>query len=54
MKALFVRYANEMVGLAIMVLMTLALVVGQADAQDQAAAAQELHGVIEVRLMIAD
>jgi len=54
MKALFVRYLNEIVGLTIMALMTLALVAGQADAQGRVAAAEELHKVIEIRLTIAN
>jgi len=54
MKALFVRYLNEIVGLTIMALMTLALVAGQADAQVQKAAVDEVRDVIEIRLSIAD
>jgi len=57
MKAIFVRYLNEFVGLTIMALMTLALIAGQADAQVQQAVADhadQAHRVIEMRLSIAD
>jgi hypothetical protein len=54
MKAFFVRYLNEIVGLTVMALMTLALVAGQADAQVQKAAVDEVREVIEIRLTIAD
>jgi hypothetical protein len=54
MKALVTRYLNEIVGLTIMALMTLALVAGQADAQSQMAAADEVREIIEIRLTIAD
>ena len=54
MKALFVRYLNEIVGLTVMALMTLALVAGQADAQVQKAAVDEVREIIEIRLTIAD
>ncbi len=54
MKAFFVRYLNEIVGLTVMALMTLALVAGQADADIHNAAASELRDVIEIRLTIRD
>ena len=54
MKALFVRYLNEIVGLTVMALMTLALVAGQADAQVRKAAVDEVREVIEIRLSITD
>jgi hypothetical protein len=54
MKAFFVRYLNEIIGLTVMALMTLALVAGQADAEIQQAAAAEAREVIEIRLSIAD
>ena len=54
MKALFIRYLNEIVGLTVMALMTLALVAGQADAEFHTAAASELRDVIEIRLTIRD
>jgi len=54
MKALLVRYLNEIVGLTIMALMTVALIAGQADAKFQEAAAKEARDVIEIRLTIED
>jgi hypothetical protein len=54
MKALFVRYLNEIVGLTVMALMTLALVAGQADAGVQKAAVDDVREVIEIRLSITD
>jgi hypothetical protein len=54
MKAFFLRYLNEIVGLTVMALMTLALVAGQADAQVQKAAVDEVREIIEIRLTIAD
>jgi hypothetical protein len=54
MKAFFVRYLNEIVGLTVMALMTLALVAGQADAEVQMAAVEEMRQVIEIRLTIAN
>jgi hypothetical protein len=54
MKAIFSRYLNEIVGLTIMVLMTLALVAGQADADVQKAAVDEVRDIIEIRLTITD
>ena len=54
MKALLVRYLNEIVGLTIMVLMTVALIAGQADAKSQGAAVDENHDIIEIRLTIKD
>ena len=54
MKAFFVRYLNEIVGLTVMALMTLALVAGQADAQIQKAAVDEVRDIIEIRLSITD
>ena len=54
MKTLFDRYLNEIVGLTIMALMTLALVAGQADANVQKAAVDEVREIIEIRLTIAD
>ena len=53
MKALLDRYLNEIVGLTIMALMTVALIAGQADATGQAAA-KEVRAVIEIRLTLAD
>lgn len=54
MKALITRYLNEIIGLAVMALMALALIAGQADAQSQVAAAEQDRGVIEIRLTIRD
>ncbi len=54
MKAFFIRYLNEIVGLTVMALMTLALVAGQADAEIQKAAVDEIRDIIEIRLMIKD
>ena len=54
MRAIFVRYLNELVGLAVMVLMTVALVAGQADADEQQAAVDKLQQVIEIRLSVSD
>ena len=54
MKALLARYLNEIVGLTIMVLMTVALIAGQADAKFQEAVAKEARDVIEIRLTIED
>ena len=54
MKVLFESYLNEIVGLTIMALMTLALVAGQTDARGQGAAAEGVRDIIEIRLTIAD
>ena len=54
MKAFFIRYRNEFVGLSVMALMTLALVAGQADAEIQRAAVEEVRQVVEIRLTVAD
>ena len=54
MKALFERYLNEIVGLTIMALMTLALVAGEADADLQRAALEQAHDVVEIRLTVTD
>ena len=54
MKAFFVRYLNEIVGLTVMGLMTLALVAGEADAEMQRSAVEEASHVIEIRLTVGD
>jgi hypothetical protein len=54
MKVFIVRYLNEIIGLTVMALMTLALVAGQADADIQRAAVEESREVIEIRVSIAD
>ena len=50
MKTLFVRYLNEIVGLTLMALMTLAFAAAQADADFQRAAVEEVRQVVEVRV----
>jgi hypothetical protein len=52
MKALLIRYLNEIIGLTIMALMTLALVGGQGNAQAQEFAAEKARAVIEIRLTV--
>jgi hypothetical protein len=54
MKALIDRYLNEIVGLAVMALMALALIAGQTNANAHQAAAEMARDVIEIRLTIAD
>ena len=54
MKALFLRYLNEFVGLTIMALMAVALIAGQADARTGHAAAEQAHDVIEIRVTVGD
>jgi hypothetical protein len=54
MKTFLQRYLNEIVGLTIMALMTVALVYGQADAGSQSAMIDNAPGVVEVRLTISD
>ena len=54
MKAFFIRYLNEIIGLTVMALMTVALIAGQADAEVHQAAVEELRHVIEIRLSISD
>ena len=54
MKASIDRYLNEIVGLTIMALMTVALIAGQANAGMQEAAHHESSGLIEIRLTIRD
>ncbi len=54
MKALFVRYLNEVVGLTIMALMTIALVAGEADAEVRKAAAEQEREILEIRLTVAE
>jgi hypothetical protein len=50
MKMLLDKYLNEIVGLTIMVLMALAIVSAEADANLQRAAVDEVKHVIEIRL----
>jgi hypothetical protein len=54
MKASIEKYLNEIVGLTIMALMTVALIVGQANAEFQKAADLEGIGVIEIQVTIRD
>ena len=54
MKAVLERYLNEIVGLTIMLLMTVALIAGQVNAKAQGAAAEGIRSVIEIRLTIKD
>lgn len=54
MKASFDQYINEIVGLTIMALMTIALIAGQANAGLQGAERAESPGLVEIRLTIKD
>ena len=54
MKALFIRYLNEIVGLTVMALMAVALIAGQADAEVRQAAAEQEREIVEVRLTVAE
>ncbi len=54
MKSFFDRYLNEIAGLTIMVLMAGALVAGQANADFQRAAIDDVRDVIEMRLTVPD
>ncbi|MDJ0904662.1 MAG: hypothetical protein QNI96_01480 [Woeseiaceae bacterium] len=54
MKALFVRYLNEIVGLTVMALMATALIAGQADAEVRKAAAEQEREILEIRLIVAE
>ncbi len=56
MKALLARYLNEIVGLTIMALMTVALIAGQAGAMTQKSAVDQMHdrAIIEIRLSFKD
>jgi hypothetical protein len=50
MRHLIRRYLNEIVGLTMMALMTIALVAGQADATTQEAAANSERDLIEIHV----
>lgn len=54
MKSFFDRYLNEIAGLTIMVLMAGALVAGQANADFQRAAIDDVRDVIEMQLTVPD
>ncbi len=50
MKPLIGRYLNEIVGLTMMALMTIALVAGQTDATAQSVAADSARDFIEIHV----
>ena len=52
MKALWKRYLNEIIGLTIMALMTMALVAGQAEATPDPSVHEASHSILEIRLTI--
>jgi len=54
MKALLERYLNEIVGLTVMVLMTVALIAGQADGKIHGAAVEDVRSGVEIRLTFED
>jgi hypothetical protein len=54
MKALFIRYLNEVVGLTVLALMAIALVAGQADAEVRKATAEQEREILEIRLTVAE
>ena len=54
MKAAFEKYLNEIVGLTVMALMTVALIAGQANADFRKSASPEAPGIIEIQLTIKD
>ena len=54
MKAFFIRYLNEFVGLTVMTLMAIAIVAAEADAEIQRAAVEEARSIIEIRLTVGD
>ena len=54
MKALWSRYLNEIVGLTVMALMTVALIAGQAKATGYESVSAGTHAAIEIRLTLAD
>jgi len=54
MKAAFEKYLNEIVGLTVMALMTVALIAGQANAEFRKSASPEAPGIIEIQLTIKD
>ena len=53
-KAVWKRYLNEIVGLTVMALMTIALIAGQTQAPAAESAQEELRPVLEIRLTITD
>jgi hypothetical protein len=54
MKALWKQYLNEIIGLTIMALMTVALVAGQAQATPDPTIQDASHAILEIRLTISD
>ena len=54
MKALWRRYLNEIVGLTMMALLTIALIDGEAHAVGGKHAGAESHKVIEIRFTVGD
>jgi hypothetical protein len=54
MKALWRRYLNEIIGLTIMALMTIALVAGQAQATGDPSVHEVPNPLLEIRLIISD
>lgn len=54
MKALFVRYLNEVIGLTLMALMAVALIAGESDAGVHQAAAEQDRDIVEIRLTAAE
>jgi hypothetical protein len=51
---LFDKYLNEIVGLAVMALMALAIISAEAEADIQRAAVDDVRHVIEIRLTVGD
>ena len=54
MKALWRLYLNEIIGLTIMALMTMALVAGQAQATADPSVHEVPNPLVEIRLTISD
>ena len=54
MKALWSRYLNEIVGLTVMALMTVALIAGQAKATGYESVSAGTHAAVEIRLTLAN
>jgi hypothetical protein len=54
MKALWKRYLNEIIGLTIMGLMTIALVAGQAQATPDPSEHQASRAILEITLTISE
>ena len=54
MKSFWGRYLNELVGLAVMALMTVALVAGQAQANADGLSGAGERQIVEIRLTVSD